>query len=56
MGKEHKSDEILPNWGKIHCAACDRPVAYFTPGSIDEDDDLELYCCICAEAIEKDIQ
>ena len=46
----------LPTWGKIHCAECERPLAYFTPGSINEDDGLELYCFTCAEAIDKDDQ
>lgn len=50
------SDGTLPTWGKVHCAECERPVGYFVPGCIDEDEDLELYCFTCAQAIDKDEQ
>jgi len=49
-------DGSLSTWGKIHCCECERPIAYFAPGCVDEDDDLELYCYTCAEALDKENQ
>ena len=49
-------DSALPDWGKVHCVECEKIIAYFPDGTLDEDVELEFYCHFCAEAIDKDDQ
>lgn len=38
-------------YGIVHCAMCERPIAYF-PVDVEIDEDIELYCKTCIEEIE----
>ena len=50
MSTEKLQAEEAPGMGKVHCAECENPIAYFKPESMPEQD-LELYCESCAVTI-----
>lgn len=50
--KKGEEPKLLDNqkeeWGILHCAACEKPIAHFPPDSpITKEMDLELYCADC---------
>ncbi len=53
MCSNNQREESSQNWEKLYCYTCGRVVVYFQPGAINEDEDFKLYCCKCADIINK---
>ena len=54
MMKISGTESPVEGFGKVHCANCDYVVAYFLSDFyLSSDGDLELYCFVCAEKMQK---
>ena len=52
MSGMNGQEQEIEGFGKIQCAGCEKPLAFFNPetGGIDEDSELELFCFECGQA------
>lgn len=51
MNGSAPDESPIKGWGAVHCAGCEKAIAYFPPdtGGLDEDSELELFCFECAK-------